>query len=559
MRLWLLLAAACHASSPHSQDLASRAAPAVKQLDPAQLERDTKYLASDELEGREPGTPGGRKAEDYIAKRYAEIGLQPAGDHGTYFQDVPMREATLVTASLTVNGVALEPGRDVAIRGYPRDGNIDIDQPLVFVGYGIHRPDLGYDDLEGVQLHGAIAVIFTGAPRTLNGKPVDDALHAVLADTAPRYRALRDRGATAVLGIYDPVRAERMPFAKIIKKMPTTGLAWMVDGAPASDPVLPSAAIDAATFDRLAGAQVAHALWEQLDRGEHPRFDQPLKASLRITSTLRDITARNVVAMLPGGDLHDEIVAYSAHHDHLGIGAPVNGDHIYNGALDNAIGVAAMLEIARGLKALSHPPRRSVLFIAVTGEEKGLLGSEYFVEHPTLPIERIVANINIDGVHPSYQVFDVEALGAEHSSLQREALAAARAAGLNLSPDRDPAQVHFIRSDQYSFVKRGIPAVHTAAGVMDEHGGLATNRALQDAWESERYHQPSDEWQPGYHAEWTLPEMKFELMMGLAVADADTRPTWNARDVFGDVAKPAARGDSRQPVSPPVDASAKPR
>ena len=549
--------AACHAASPHPADLATRAAPAVKQLDPAQLERDTKYLASDELEGRAPGTPGGTKAEDFIAQRYAEIGLVPAGDHGTYFQNVPMREATLVSGSFSANGAPLEVGREVVLRGYPRDANVAIDQPLVFVGYGIHRPDLGYDDLEGVELHGAIAVIFSGAPRTLGGKPVDDALHAVLSDTVVRYRDLRDRGATAVLAIYDPARAQRMPFDKLITKIPTTGLAWMVDGAPASDPVLPSAAIDAATFDKIAGAPVAHALWEQLDRGEHPRFDKPLTASLRITSQLRDITARNIVAMLPGGDLHDEIVAYTAHHDHLGIGTPVSGDSIYNGALDNAIGVAVMLEIARGLKALPHPPRRSILFVAVTGEEKGLLGSEYFVAHPTVPIERIVADINIDGAHPNYQVFDVAALGAEHSSLQREALQAARAAGLMLSPDRDPAQVHFIRSDQYSFVKRGIPAIHPAAGVMDEHGGLAKNQAIVDAWENSHYHQPSDTWEADYRADWALPETKFELMLGLAVADADTRPTWNAGDVFGGVAKPVARGDSPQPVSSHVDASAK--
>jgi hypothetical protein len=229
MRTWLVLLAACHAASPQPADLATRAASALKQLDPAQLERDTKYLASDELEGRAPGTPGGKKAEDYIATRYAEIGLQPGGEHGTYFQDIPMREATLAGGSFSANGVSLEVGRDVVLRGYPRDANIAIDQPLAFVGYGIHRPDLGYDDLDGVQLRGAIAVVFSGAPRTLQGKPVDVALHAVLADVAGRYPALRDRGAVAVLVIFDPARAEHSPWPQVVSRTPTTSLAWMRD------------------------------------------------------------------------------------------------------------------------------------------------------------------------------------------------------------------------------------------------------------------------------------------------------------------------------------------
>ncbi|HSN25130.1 MAG TPA: M28 family peptidase [Kofleriaceae bacterium] len=557
MRSWLLFVAACHAASPHPPDLATLAAPAVKQLDPAQLERDTKYLASDELEGRAPGTPGGTKTEDYIAKRYAEIGLQPAGDRGTYFQNVPLREASIVDATLSINGTALERGKDAIILAYPRDAQVAIDAPFVFVGYGIDRGDLGYDDLTGVDLHGALAVVFGGSPRTIAGKQLDPALHAVLADLDQRTKVLRDHGASAVLVIRDPVRAEKVPWSLALKRVPRTAAVWLEDGAPTSGFSLPTAVIDGPTFDRIAGQPVAHALWEKLDRGERATFDGKLTGSLHITSSLRDIVGRNVIGMLPGGDLRDEVVAYSAHHDHLGVGDAVNGDRIYNGALDNAIGVAEMLEIARGLKALPHPPRRSMLFVAVTGEEAGLLGSDYFAMHPTLPIERIVADINIDGGVPYYQVFDVNALGSEHSSLHGEALAAARAAGLMLSPDPSPEQVYFIRSDQYSFVKRGIPSVFVGAGVLDVHGSPEANRKLNEQWEEQHYHQPSDEWQPGYRAAWTLPEMTFELDVGLAVADADTRPSWNAGDVFGGVAKPGARRDSRQPVSSRVDGSAK--
>ena len=549
--------AACHAASPHPADLATRAAPAVKQLDPAQLERDTKYLASDELEGRAPGTPGGTKAEDFIARRYAEIGLTPAGDHGTFFQDVPMREATVEDGALTINGTELERGRDTVLFPFPREAHVAIDAPFVFVGYGIQRPDLGYDDLTGVDLHGSIAIVFGGSPRSIGGKQLDPALHAVLADIAERTRALREHGATGVVIVRDPLRARGVPWSLAVQRAGNRDAAWLEAGAPASGPVLPGAVIDGTTLDRLAGKPVSQALWEQLDRGQRAALDVKLDGTLRITCSMRDITGRNVIGMLPGGDLRDEIVAYSAHHDHLGIGEPVNGDKIYNGALDNAIGVAEMLEIAHGMKALPHPPRRSVLFVAVTGEESGLLGSDYFTMHASVPIERIVADINIDGDSPYYEVFDVNALGAEHSSLQHDALHAARAAGLMLSPDPDPPQVLFIRSDQYSFVKRGIPSVFAGSGVLDVHGSPQANSKLATAWSTERYHEPSDEWLPGYHADWVLPSMRFELMLGIAVADADSRPDWNPGDVFGTVGKHDARRESPQPVSPRVDASAK--
>jgi hypothetical protein len=563
MRIWFVLVAACHAASPHPVDLAARAAPALNALDPVRVETDTKYLASDELEGRAPGTPGGAKAEQYIAERYKQIGLQPGGEHGTYFQTVPLRQATVTSATVAAHtqhgDVVLDPAKEVFVRGYPRSAHVAIDAPLVFVGYGMAREDLGYDDLSGLELHGSIAVIFSGAPRTTAGKPVDPALHASLAEIGPRTRALRDHGASAVLVIYDPARARVAPWHMIFQKSPRIGSAWLEGGVPASDPVIPAVTIDTDAFDRIMGAPAAMALWQQLDHGERAHLAIAASLTLHVESELSDVVARNVVGVLPGGDLAREDVLYTAHHDHLGIGTPVNGDAIYNGALDNAIGVAEMLEIARAMKALPHPPRRSVMFVAVTAEERGLLGSDFFIEHPTVPRERIVGDINLDGGTPDYQVYDVVALGSEHSSLGATAAVAARTVGLTLSPDPEPDQVLFIRSDQYSFVKRGIPSLFASVGYMDAHGHTETNRALSDAWMETHYHQPSDQWESSYRGAYTLPELRFELVVGLAVADADTRPAWNTGDVFAGVAKPATRRDSPQPVSPAVDGSAKPR
>src|SRR5258706_1777264 len=254
---WLVVVVAmgCHASAPASPDLASLGAPGLKALDPARLEATTRYLASDELAGRAPGSPGGIAAEDHVAKQFAAAGLEPAGDHGTYFQDVPMREATRIDAqsSLVFHGkggdVALEPWTECVLFAFPHEAHVAIDAPLVLVGYGTRRP--GYDDLAGKDLHGKIAIMSGGAPRELAGKPLGPADHAVLADTKKRTLALRERGAKAVLVVFDPARAVRMPFPLWATKVHASSMAWLEHAEPASLPVLPSIGISEAALDRL--------------------------------------------------------------------------------------------------------------------------------------------------------------------------------------------------------------------------------------------------------------------------------------------------------------------
>jgi hypothetical protein len=541
----ILIAACCPPAppakpiAPASTDLATVGAPGLTALDVKALEATTKYLASDELQGRGTGSEGGAKAEQYIADRFKELGLEPAGESDTYFQTVPFRESTRVDegSSLVIHastGDIAISSEHALIRPDPRDTNVSIDAPLVFVGYGISRPELGYDDLAGVDLNGAIAVVYGGSPRSLDGKEIDPALHAVLADVALRTPALKARGARAVISIYDPVRATRMPFALYITKLVGSSLNYLENGQPASNPALPYAVLDELALDQilapLPNAPRAHTLWERIDRGEHISMLPLGNASLRIKSTHRDITARNVVGLLRGET--DETLVYSAHLDHLGIGPAIDGDTIYNGALDNAIGCAALLEMARAFKALPNKPRRSVLFVAVTAEEKGLLGSEYFTNHPTVPLPKMVANINIDGITPNWDVHDVVALGSEHSSIAEHVAAAAKIVGVSVSPDPDPPQVYFIRSDQYNFVKKGIPAIFPGAGFRDANGN-ETNRPISDAWGEQHYHRPSDQWRPEYRAEWALPELKFDFLVGLSIANAPTNPQWNAGDVFG--------------------------
>jgi len=319
-------------------------------------------------------------------------------------------------------------------------------------------------------------------------------------------------------------------------------MAWMEHGAVGSLPVLPMVTIGEAGADRLAGGPKFHKIWAELDRGVVSRLSLEATATLRIHSSLKDITSRNVIGRLRGTDPSAGSVIYTAHHDHLGVGPPVDGDAIYNGALDNAIGCAGILEIARAFAALPQRPRRDILFIAVAGEEKGLLGSDYYASHPTVPLASIAANINIDGLNGLWQPHDVVPLGAEHSAtLAAHAAAAADALGYRISPDPEPAEVAFIRSDQYSFAKRGVVAAFPGSGYLDEHGGLEVNRAISDDWSVHRYHKPSDVWFPGVHADWALREAAFDFLFGLSVAIAAERPHWNAGDVFATM--------SAQPVS----------
>lgn len=525
-------------------ELGALGAPGLRAMSSGRLEETTRYLSSDDLAGRAPGTPGGARAEDYVAESFGRIGLEPLGEGKSYFQTVPLREARLAPEGsalvLRAGGVetSLVPGEGALLRPFPRAADVGVDAPLVFAGFGISRPDLGYDDLAGVDVRGAIAVVYGGAPRAIGGRELSSTLHAVLSDGGARGRVLQRHGARALIVVWDPIRAQKTAFASFAKGVPAATMAWLDHGEPGSAPALPTAVADEAALERALGAAAdahpLHDLWTAIDRGEPRRASLGATAALRLRSSLKDITARNVIGLYRGGDpaLRADAVVYSAHVDHLGIGAPVDGDAIYNGALDDAIGVAGMLEIARAFAALPARPARSVLFLADTAEESGLLGSDYFASHPTLPIERCVADINIDSLTPNYEAFDVVPLGADHSTLAAHVAAAARASGYSLSADPEPSEAYFIRSDQYSFVKRGVPSLFPGVGYRDARGETAANRAISDAWAAQNYHRPSDVWRPEYHAEWATREAGFDFLLGLSVAIAKERPTWNAGDVF---------------------------
>jgi Zn-dependent M28 family amino/carboxypeptidase len=256
-------------------------------------------------------------------------------------------------------------------------------------------------------------------------------------------------------------------------------------------------------------------------------------ATIRVSSDYADLESPNVAALLRGSDprLRDEVVVVTAHLDHLGIGAPVDGDSIYNGVWDNASGIAAMLEVARAAAARPERPRRSLLFLAVTAEERGLLGSDYFAEHPTVPIERIVADVNLDGLSIFYPLREIVAHGAAHSTLEAAALRAAARLGIEIAPDPIPQEVIFIRSDQYSFVRRGVPSVFPFMGMRSDSGVDAAARFKN--WLATRYHLPQDDVGQPMDLEAGARQAQLEFLVGLEIANADERPAWKAGDFFG--------------------------
>ncbi len=247
---------------------------------------------------------------------------------------------------------------------------------------------------------------------------------------------------------------------------------------------------------------------------------------------MRQVTSENVVAVLRGSERPSEYLALTAHLDHLGIGPPINGDTIYNGAVDNAAGVAGVLEVARAFASLPKRASRSILVVVVTAEEKGLQGSDYFAQHPTVPIRGIVANVNLDGIEGAWEPHGLFALGAEHSSIEAAVRFAAGAGRLKISPDPDPDQVYFIRSDQYSFVKQGVPSVFPHAGWLDEEGKIEKNRSHYLWWFKNRYHQPSDEWDPSINYENMAKEIRADFLIALYLALDPERPRWNRGDIF---------------------------
>jgi hypothetical protein len=499
------------------------------------LSAHIRFLADDLLEGRGTGTRGHSVAARYIATQLQSLGYQPAGERQTYFQSVPLiaMKVTPETSTFELDGTPLKYPEQVLFSPRAGSSQDDVTGELVFAGYGISAPLYGYEDAPK-DLHGKIAVILFGAPRSSRLDFFPAAASAVYTDTVEKTKRLASRGALGAVLIYTPEIAAHLPWEFSVRQASFERMVWREGDRPGSGYALPVATLPTTGLTALLAKSGRNAdeIFAAAPKGGLKAFSLGLRGRLRITAAVRQLTSENVAAVLRGGERPSECVAVTAHLDHLGIGPAINGDSIYNGAGDDAAGVAGVLEVARAFASLPQRPLRSILILAVTGEEKGLLGSDYFARHPTVPIQSIVADVNLDGPSGAWEPHDLVALGAEHSTLDAAVRAATRAQHLKISPDPEPEQVFFIRSDQYSFVKQGVPSVFPNVGWQDAAGKIEKNKAYDHWWTQNRYHQPSDEWDPKLNYENMAKEVRADFLIVLAIALDPERPRWNRGDVF---------------------------
>lgn len=498
---------------------------------------DIKVIADDKTEGRQTGSHGYMLAADYVISRFKAEGLAPAGANGGYLQEVAFEAQTVDQAASTAALVdahgAVEPlavGRDLLISagGAPRPA--EVDAPLVFIGYGLHLPEQGWDDFEGVDLKGKIAVVLSGGPADLPG-PVK------ASNRSERARLLREAGAVGMISLTTPKQVE-IPWARLKLLAPQPGM-YLADRSLRETP--DDVFVASLDPDKAAGlfAGSGHDYAELVALADAsrplPHFDLKYRLRATVAAQRRRLTSPNLIAELPGSDpeLKRQYVAVSAHLDHLGIGAPINGDRIYNGAMDDASGVASVLDVAH---VLAHGPRpkRSMLFVIVTAEEKGLLGSHDYAERPTVPKGAIVADLNFDMPLPLWPLKAVNVQGEAESTLGAVAHAVAARDGLAVAPDPLPDRNTFVRTDQYSFVKAGVPALAFKFGFAKG----TPQFQIEHDWRANRYHSPSDDVnQPGVLKEEAVKLDDYVAGIAHVVADAPERPSWLPTSPFRRFAK----------------------
>lgn len=493
-----------------------------------------RYLADDKLEGRNVGSPGYEAAADYVVRRFEKAGLQP-GAGSTYSQPVEFTKITLDEAgsqlTLIGNGRAapVTPGQAALITSASTVTGLEA--PLVFTGYGLTIPEAGYNDLKDPALKGAIAVYLAGAPPGVSGD-----LRAHYSSGAERGAAMKAAGVIGTIGIPNP-RTMDLPWARqsANRLQPRMSLSDPAFGV--RNGIVFSATWNPAEADRLFAGS-GHTMSEILDDADHgrplPHFTTKMKLRVSVSTKRERVNSRNIAGLRPGSDraLKGEYVILSAHLDHLGVGPQTTGDRIFNGAMDNASGVASLIEIARALKTQKVKTKRSIVFLAVTGEEKGELGSRFFAQYPTVA-GRIVADINMDMFLPLFPLRYLEVQGLNESTLGDDIRVVASAAGVTVQADKEPAQNRFIRSDQYSFVRKGIPALAFKFGWLP---GTPEEKIFHD-WNRERYHAVSDDANQPVDAAAAAHFNAIIAALAERVADAADPPRWNPSSFFARFAK----------------------
>jgi Zn-dependent M28 family amino/carboxypeptidase len=502
------------------------------------IREHTRFLASDLLEGRGTGARGGEIAAEYIATQLALAGAKPAGDNGTYYQKVPLvgiETQPGATLGAWARGKALDLrwGDDFVGSSQTQRPDTRFEGEAVFVGHGITAPEFKWDDYKGVDVTGKVLVMFTNEPPSNDPKFFDGRALTYYGRWVYKYEEALRRGAKACILIHTTETASygwsvvrnswggESPFVKLEaggKALSFQG--WITREA-------------GEKFLALAGRNVDELL-KASERADFKPIELGIQVRGHIPSKIRDLETRNVAAMIPGSDpkLKDEYIIYSAHWDHLGIGTPVAGDAIYNGAIDNATGCAILLELARVWGSLPLKPKRSVLFLSVTAEEGGLRGSEYYASHPLVPPAKTAVDLNYDALYPWGRAANVVITGAERTNIYPLAQQIAKRLDLGIAMDAQPEAGHYFRSDHFPMAHAGIPAfsIGHATEFLGKPAGFG-EQAYRE-YNSKHYHQPSDEFQSDWDFTALGQAAEYGLLLGKDIANQDKLPDWRPGDAF---------------------------
>jgi Zn-dependent M28 family amino/carboxypeptidase len=531
------LLAACATTG---QDGVATRAGAGPDISLATLTTATQILSSDAFEGRAPTTAGEEKSVAFIAQRFQQAGLQP-GNHGGWFQDVPMVEATPTPTALTFSAggsapLSLAYRTDFVANTYrvqPKTGVSNSD--VVFVGYGINAPEKGWNDYAGVDVRGKTVIILVNDPdwqsTTLEG-PFRGRAMTYYGRWTYKFEEAARQGAAAAFIVH---QTEPAAYGWNVVQSSWTGAQYELDGPGGhadQSQVIGWLTQDAA---RRLFAASGQDLTRLAEAAKHPGFHAvPLqaKASVGLDVRIRHQNSRNVVGILPGAKRPNEYVVYTAHWDHLGrCDADASGDDICNGAVDNASGVAGLISLAEA-HAKAGNADRSMVFIAVTGEESGLLGSQYYATHPIYPLAQTAGGANMDGLAVAGAARDMVSIGGDKSELSTYLARAMRTERLALDADADPEKGYYYRSDHFSFAKQGVPMLDASLGQDLVKGGRAAGRAAADDYTKNRYHQPSDEYDPKWDWSGALQELRVFYRVGRDLANAADWPNWRPGDEF---------------------------
>jgi Zn-dependent M28 family amino/carboxypeptidase len=520
-------------------------AAAAQAIDTASLLQHIKDLAADSMEGRAPGTPGEEKAVAYLTQQFQKLGLQPGNPDGSYIQKVDLIGYTAhPTASFTAKGKTVSlryPDDYIANSRHNRDSTRIDTSDVVFVGYGVVAPEYQWDDYKGVDMHGKTMLMLINDPAV----PAANASKSDALDTTMfkgkamtyygrwtyKYEIASAKGAAAAIIIhetgpagypYEVVRSSNsaeqfdVPSADAENRVPVEG--WI--RLEKAKELFRDAGLN---FDSLKAAA---------KRKDFVPVALGAKANFNVKIAHRQIQSKNVVAKLPGSDRKDEYVIYSAHWDHLGRDTTIKGDQIFNGAADNASGCAALLDIAAAFTKLPTPPKRSILFLSVTAEEKGLVGSKYYAQHPLYPLNKTVANINMDGINQWGRTSDYTVIGLGNSTLDDDLTRILKADGRTVHPDPEPEKGFYYRSDHFEFAKQGVPALDTDAGT--EFVGKPNGYGMKkrDEYTSRDYHKPSDEVKKDWDFSGGVQDVRTLFRVGYVVAQQDSMPEWRAGNEF---------------------------